>query len=641
MANLNQRQFIEGVQRTQPYFLDDGSQDGTIEMGLIPVDSPGVTLDLASEVLGNSQKAYIALISLRDYVDGESFTLRGNIFFFRANPGGQDLPLGQQYFAAACAQAINNNANLNALYYARVVPASPQDWLLISARFPGPSYNFSDNLLSAPDFFFSGSGAGQIVGLQLAGSANRGEQLSGNDYGVYCDVIASTELEYGRRYDKTAIGGPAFQRVARLEQGFQPDNRYTFDAGPYLRSLTRIPFPEVPRQNGQSFVKVADPVAFYLEYGETFRGGYDPATGDPAQTGSEVTDNRRTSVKVGSTEVAWGLPGAIEPFKRFDNAVNARPVSPYRRYERFWDSYRGSSSTIQQLNMGLHGHLRQSVTGKEVPGAFRRPFVPSNAPNPRYFVLLNNRENGLPLGVRVVGEFLFENGTTQKTVIDSAWGQVTQSGVYTVDLALVAPATISGLAIIGTNAILEVNPLGNMNPPVIDEPGWQPYALLDNAMITRPIVPAPAEGQQQLYRCYWANPLGAYDNHDFVASAIKTYDTDPVAFEQTLLPRDAANTAKHQRANYKGGGSLEVELNSGWVSRPVYEWLKQCTVAPQHWLYEGDRIFRAYQLTGSDWEENVNANTFRLNITLRRSIDPAEITARGGNGGTFAAGTAT
>lgn len=628
MANINIASYLEGQSYTAPYNDDTGAQDGTVSLGLIPAHSTGLTLELATEVLGNSTRAYGAFFlssgtgNRLPYADGDTITIRGQTFTFRTSPGGSDLVLpsvGEQEAAQSLADAINSSAQLSPLYVAQAILVPNSIWMTtVRAINPGAEYRLQSGVtveVEAADPFIT------IPFIELAQpvAANRGERLSAYDYRIFADIYAVT-LEYGRKPndDFFSLSPADVARVTRLELSYQPHNRYQFDAGPYLRPFTEVPFPALPSALTGNFQVVADPQAFFIEYGEAFRGGYDPVFDLPVDPATAIEDNRLRYITVGRTETAWAVAGALRaniPGEQQD--APGSPASPYALWRYYWDQ---DEQVITLPYLGLHGLLDKRASAQ----VYRRTVQRSKAPAFRYFLYRNDRTSGKFYRVRLRISYTLNDGTTGSLFASAT--QLQKGGVLGVNaspqaVGLFALEESTGKKVLEYDVEAQVNTNGTEGGTYIT------LAVLDRCELAPGWAAAPLDYDSRIYTVYWRNSLGAFDSFDYPQSKESQFDINPVEYERTTLPDQAADTARHERTTFAGRGEIEITLRSGWVGPAEHAWLKDCLRAPQHWLYEPRGLLRAVQLIDGDWEEDVNDNQFRHSITLRMSRMEQEVKA--------------
>lgn len=542
-----------------PYF-EDGVRDGDIEMSLDPVDNP-IVFGLASEstgVVGNKSKVILNVNVTPGSVgvigDGAFFTIFGEFLTAKTNPNSAnewlagDTSVYAREISISLADTINSNLNLSWRVYATAIVTSGNNWgVFVTSKFRGSDYDIFSNITLGSSL--QGVGSANFALNQVTGTdSNRGERLQEYRYGCFVRVLTSENpIPFGRKAIP-AYTGYNGEPLGTLIKKWNSKNEFYFDISEFLRDQLELFTPVFfDAQLNSNLTYVKNQIKSYaLEYGEVFNGGYDPATGDPAESPGGVEQK----FVIATTDVRWATHGAY---------VNGfTPSYNERKWANWW-----SSNTFQPGGRNIIDFLNsapEEVTRRRNNQRF------NNSPLPYllYVLLWNDQQFSEDRQYRLWYQHTLLDGTELSEANLAPITVTTNSGVYYVNASYANLGLNTIEADIGKVLFTKYKIEQNLNGTWTDYTRTKTWCWDINQ-----------EESDRYTRLFWRNNDGQLSQFDFEGQRIEELDFDNDFYERSRDFKEFFDVDSGQRQVFNKEGRVGITVNSGLVDKETLFWLKE------------------------------------------------------------------
>lgn len=513
---------------------------------LDPVETP-VIFSFSSKLLngGVSVRSEVYI----DFTTNPDFIL--DFFTTQFTTANSNLTANQFYSAASgftlqeridsLVLAINSNLNLNWRYTATNYL---NQYVKIVANQPGTTFNLTTpNIISTPNYLTS-----YTAGLD----SDRGMQLQNYNYKCFVEVW-TMDVEWNRFgfSSDPALGNRLKTLVATLSQTWTSSNQFVFDVSKYLNTIV-LELNQYLNLSSQ-FAFKDQTKCYYLKWGESFIGCYDPDTDLPVDTPWNITNNFVTKRYIGETELRWASQGVYQ----LADVNNNHP--------HYWMNEYYSLTT----NQNEQNPIKTLTTFDEEYKLIRRQ------PEPEFlsYYVYNDQSVSSTFQLRLRHNWTAWNGLTSQTYTSTTF--CNRNGFYTVN---VQPDLIGISAVEATlgSPIHFYTTTLEWNTNVV----WVDY--------TTPVmyqVDLNTEKVSTYTQVYWVNELGAIDTWTF-EGLIETetnhsYDT----YTKTIKGIDNERY-KHITGIITKRNTTRRKFNSGFLTSEQLQPLQSMLNSNQVWMVQ-------------------------------------------------------
>lgn len=575
-------------------------QTNRLATSLDPIESPTI-FSFSSNILngGNQQESEV-------YIDFSTNPVINEIEFFTTTftPADTNLDANQFYSSTApgitiqeriesLVLAINSNLNLNWRYSAQNFNNTA---VKIFAKYPGSIYNLaSPNLVCTPDFTFS-----YTAGIDR----DRGMLLQNHDYKCFVEIWEIENVEWNRfgfRSDP-ALGNRQQTLIATMSQTWTTSNQFIFDVSKFLNNIV-YNNSQYLNLSSQFNIKQDTIKCYYLKWGESFIGGYDPTTDLPIDTPWNITNNFVTKRYQGETELRWCSQG-VYPLANTRN-----------NHSQYWLSeYYNTISTNNQLQT-----IKALTTFNGLYKLRRR----IDQPEYLSYYVMNDQSFSSNFQLRLRHQWTDWGGNTLTTYTSTS--NCNENGMYVVNVSnnLIGLPNVElsfNNRILFWSTTLEANFNGTW--VYYSEPTY--YKLDLNT-----------ELENTYNQLFWINEFGSLDTFTFEGLFIENLDQSFDQYNKTIKNIDNERW-KHINGIINKRTKSVYKLNSGYLVSKDLQKLKSLLNSTQVWIVDSsnyssiisnvrtdrsETYFQSINITGNNFSDDDSLSIYNLEITFEVAIN--------------------
>lgn len=586
---------FDGVTQRNTQF----NQPAAIATSLDPIGNP-LVFDFSSEIIGSPQNSKIYI----DFTGNPGIT---SITFFDivfTESIDSNLTSTQFYnntFTIAeridsLVDAINQNINLNWRYTAF---NDNNIFCHIVAKQPGSVFS-----ITAPYFsMIPNLATGYVAGAD----SNRGMLLQNYNYRCFVELFEIDNVEWNRfgRPTDSAIASNIKTRIASVSQPRNTDNQFSFDLSKFFdieKPVLLQPGAYTTFTLDNSRIK-----CYYLRFGESFIGGYDPTTDLPIDDPWNITNTNVTRRYIADSDLRWYANGTF-------NLGLANPD-----FYNYWvNSQYGTTGvntyqTVKPLTMFEDYKLKRRIDEPEYISVY----------------LYNDEHISENVNIRLSTNFTFVDGTVSLNNISHLTNLVNINGLYTIDANLVninfhAIESASGKRILHYESVVQTQQL-QFASPWVDFTSELKYRVdLNNELDNK-------------YKKIWRyNKLGAIDQFEFEGFRAEKINYNAVEYSKSYK-NSFYERNRHINQPITKKQTKTFTLNSGWLTTEQIAPLKSLCASNQcYWLSEfataypilsndiiintTGNLFEAINIVDATWLTNNIEKLFNLEITVEIAI---------------------
>lgn len=611
--------------------------DGTVDVSLNPTNNPIVwkfESDTTNPPYNSTPSRFELYLTLSDIIantittnfnilEDDTVTILGEIFTAKdSNPGLNEFfscPLGtaQQRLLTvqSLSDAINSNLNISSKYnctsdFATVpgVIGGPTYYIVLTAKEVGTNFNLSVNNFFDFVYSFVNANPLAIPYYLIEGSdSSRGMQLQNFNYGCFVEIWRYIDgVDLGRRNTNNKS-----QKIATLSQKWNKSNKFEFNLSGFLSNL--VPKINIPDFNTPLtvFTYFEGLNHYYLKYGEQFNGGYyfdstsSPSSGFlnnyyPENDKNNITDTYTRKYYIDETPINW-IAKAVLPL----GIQNPNFQDKWNQLETI-----GTTNSIKPIN--ILSNLTELKNRKRFE-------------NPEYIFLVvqNDQENNDLRSLRLKTYYRFIDGTLSAPVnYTHVINNVNlKPGIYGIDVSL---------------GIINFNQTELLNNTRILEIYHQIQISKDGGAIWEDLTPEFSyemdlnNDPEQYKTLYWRNPYGVIEQFTFEGFKQETVSIDRTTYNQNYK-YDSYSRDKKVKSIFKNDIVIEKTMNSGWINKENYKWLKELLTSTEWWtieettkevngFYNHECNFESQTILKYDWNIDEFNDLYNLTITYTTSI---------------------
>jgi hypothetical protein len=478
---------------------------------------------------------------------------------------------------------INTNINLNWRYTAINVSGT---FVRINAINTGSQYS-----LIAPNFSMTPS---LVSGSTLGQDGSRGEKLQNYNYKCFVEIWEVENIDWNRTGSVNLLSGQRRTKITTLNQSWNPDNLFTFD----ISNLFEIPTDINDLPIGQ-FTLTYRPKTYYLRYGESFIGGYDPATDLPTDLDPwDITNTNETKRFIGETELRW-LSGGV-----FEQSVLINS------YPRYWLNSQ-TNTTSSSVNDYLEIKPAQNFTKRLKRREYNQDYMS--------VWFWNDQQYNSVFDLRLRTDFTFVDGTSgsQNTFLTTG---LSVGGLYTIDASLTNLGFDSIESFFNNRILFYTNTI-EVNRGI----GW---TVLSTSLEYE--IDLNDEKDSTRTNIWWINTFGALEQFSFEGFKQTKLNTKFNTYTKSLLNVDFVERKRHITGIISKQPSKVYTVNSGWMSRDEMEFLTSILKSNKAWWKEplsvsvyfneiqnqDSQVYSSINILDSNWLIDNKGQLYNLELTI-------------------------
>lgn len=592
------------------YFTDGLIDDTTIRndifpseyedlaTSLDPIGNP-IIFELASDTIGSAQKSEI-------YINFTGATSITSITFFDivfTESVDANLTATQFYNSTFSIQeridslvnAINQNINLNWRYTAF---NDNNIFCHIVANQPGSIYS-----ITAPYFSMIPN---LTTGYVAGADSNRGMLLQNYNYRCFVELFEYDYVEWNRNgfVNDPLIASYKKSKLVTLSQPRNTENKFNFDLSKFF-DIIKPAINYTSSGTYSNFTYIPDQIkSYYIRFGESFIGGYDPTTDLPIDTPWNVTNTNETKRYLGLSEIRWcsngtfklGILNSIFPNYRISSqsSISDGGVNDYQ--------------TIKALSDFEGYKLKRRID------------------EPEYISILvyNDQQDRNLFNLRLCTNYTFVDGTVSLNNYTHETINLSINGMYKIDAGFTninfnSIESTAGKRVLHYECIVQIS-----------------YDTINYVNLTEEIkykIDLNSENASKYKKLWWYNNLGALDSFEFEGLRIETINYNQLEYSKSYK-NNFYERNRHINQPITKLQKKVFTLNSGWLTIDEMAGLKSLLASNLCYSLEKDSTsfyigqvgvfenteYVAVNIVDSTWSTNNIDKVFNLEIKIEIAI---------------------
>jgi hypothetical protein len=482
---------------------------------------------------------------------------------------------------------INSNINLNWKYIAF---NDSNLYVHIVAKNSGTIFN-----LSGTNFSTDCPTVGYVSGVD----GSRGEKLQNYNYKCFIEIWEVENVDWNRVGSVTQLSSNTRNKITTLTQNWNTENIFSFDISNFFNVEEPMIGEEVTGTaiTPYNFNIVYKPKCYYLRYGESFIGGYDPSTNLPVDSDSwNITNTNETKRYIGDSELRWISNGV------FLQSLLAND------YPTYWlNSEYDNSTTNKYLDIKIVQEFSTKLKRREY--------------NPEYISvwIYNDQQYSNQFSLRLKTDWTFIDGSTV-TTYNFDTPNLQNNGLYTIDASL-------------TNIFLDNVESSNNNRVLYYTNTIEINRGIGYLSLSKPFnykIDMNDERDKLRRKIYWINKYGALEQFEFEGFSEESVNTNFNSYTKSLLNTNFIERNRHIKGVIAKVPTKRYKVNSGWLSKSEIESLQSIILSNRCWwiedftlsVYFGELItstsesFEAINVIEQDFKVDNKNRLFNLEVTI-------------------------
>lgn len=658
-----------GTPTTYPFRSLPPTKAGLVELSLDPNGSP-ILFDYKSDTAGYITNPPVSSIYLYAWnwgaglfypiPAGTSIYIFGSTFVASDNPGpgeffaiNNDTPQEQYMFTNSLADLINSDPNLNGIMSAIATNIGNIPVVFVNTYYTGTAFIFYTPAEQPNTFTFDVSDPTLLTSIAFnrifSFDTSRGERWQRFNYGCYLEVWTTVNnFQLGRRASNTT----PLKLIASLTSDWTNGNQFQFDVSSYLRNLVKQPTILYPTNTipNRVFTTEVDAIfPYFVRWGEYFTGGINNVTLDP----NDPDNNIKRKYVINQSDWRWTTLASLQ------SSINPPTFDVkwlkyyYEEQNIIIDINTNIRRLIGQNENGINPYIHPCLTNAPRYKLRRRLQEPEYV----YFIVHNDHapeDNSTDLGQVTYGlkwQYRYIDGTTSAVftsysnndIILSQYSGMLRADVSLFNLELDAHETLVNNRVADIDMWIVRKPYNGIDASFVDYSVHFSYEIDLNC-----------QPEREYDKIYFLNQYGVWDSFEFEFKSIEKINTSRISNGGTLQygTINPMATMYNQNSDYNKNASNqyynkdnivnlieEYTIESGWVNREHYEWLKELCASPalmriEEWDRENQRVtfgnrnllagirkeYQSLSVKATEWQIDEQNDLYNLRLIYNKSI---------------------